>query len=602
MARFYGDNVIQNIRDAADIVDVVSKVVQLEKKGSRYFGLCPFHNEKTPSFSVTPSRRMFYCFGCHEGGDAIKFLQKYDNMTFSEAVQELAARYQVTLPEISEDPAKEKALRDEKALLLEINKEAAVWFYKQLVGEKGKQARAYLQKRKLSAETIQKFGLGFAPLSQTDLIAFLNSKGYKTSDIIKAGLAVGDEKNGVRDKFWNRVMFPIMDTGKRVIGFGGRVMGDGEPKYLNSPETPVFDKGRNLYGLCYAKTVRKGRLILCEGYMDVISMHQAGFTEAVASLGTAFTVGQAMLLKRYEKEIVLSYDSDGAGTKAALRGIEILRQTGLKGKVLRLDPYKDPDEFIGAEGSEAFDERVRNAENPFYFEVDVLERAFDLKDPADMTSFLQQIADKLITTFPEALERDNYLKAICARYHTDERVMREAVIKSASGGSGRKTAKSNTAVETGVSYSRDEKRRDEEFRSRRMLLTWMSDEPSVVSVVKKYIEPSDFCNPIYEQLASVVFEKAGSDGFSPAQMLDLFSEEADRQEAVRAFNEEKPAFDNTTDKATALKELMSDIITRSGENKMASLSPSDSNYLAEVVAIKKRQEAFLRKEITLNSG
>ena len=599
MAKYYGDEVIQRVREAADILDVVSTAVHMEKKGGRYFGLCPFHNEKSPSFCVTPSRGMFYCFGCHEGGDAIRFLQKYDNMSFSEAVEELAGRYNVTLPETSGDPAKEKAARNEKELLFEINKEAAIWFYKQLSAEAGKKGLEYLKNRGLSPEIMQKFGLGFAPLSRDALIRYLNAKGYKTPDIVKAGLAVSDDKGGARDKFWNRVMFPIMDTSKRVIGFGGRVMGDGEPKYLNSPETPIFDKGRNLYGLCYAKNAKKGRLIICEGYMDVISMHQAGFTEAVASLGTAFTIGQAMLMKRYEKEIVLSYDSDGAGTKAALRGIGIVRQTQMKAKVLRLSPYKDPDEFIKAEGAESFDERVRNAQNPFNFEVDILEKSFDFKDPADLTEFQRAVALRLVESFPEALERENYLKDFCERYHTDEQAMREAVVRVASEDRKKRKSPEADAVESGITYSREEKKHDGDYRSRRMLLTWMADEQTLIPVIEKYITPADFAHPLYETLAQKVFERAKSGPFKSADIIEQFTEEADRQEAVRAFNEDVASFENKEEKAVALKDLISDIIVRSGKARLLALTPTAPNYLQESIEIKKRQEEFSRKQITL---
>ena len=317
---YYPDELIEEVRMKNDIVDVISGYVRLQKKGANYFGLCPFHNEKSPSFSVSPGKQMYYCFGCGAGGNVYTFIQEYENYTFPEAVKMLADRAGVNLPEIEYSEEAKKA-ESKRSRLLEINKEAAKYFYFQLRARQGETGYRYLRDRQLSDETIKKFGLGFANKTSNDLVQYLRSKGYSPELIHEAGLCNVDEKHGMYDKFWNRVIFPIEDINHRVIGFGGRVMGDGTPKYLNSPETPIFDKSRNLYGLNFARTSRKGNIILCEGYMDVISMHQAGFDQAVASLGTAFTLGQASLLKRYTKEVLLSYDSDGAGVKAALRAI-----------------------------------------------------------------------------------------------------------------------------------------------------------------------------------------------------------------------------------------------------------------------------------------
>ena len=342
---YYSDEIIEEVRSRNDIVDVISTYVKLQKKGSSYFGLCPFHNEKSPSFSVSRQKQMYYCFGCGAGGNVFTFLMEYENYTFVEALKYLADRAGVELPEEEYSrEAKERA--DTRAILLEINKAAAQYYYIQLKSSRGAVGLEYFKKRKLSDETIKAFGLGYSNKYSDDLYRYLKSKGYKDDMIAKAGLISIDEKNGVYDKFWNRVMFPIMDVNSRVIGFGGRVLGDGEPKYLNSPETMLFDKSRNLYGLNYARTSRKKYMMLCEGYMDVISMHQAGYTNAVASLGTALTEQHAALLKRYTDQVILTYDSDGAGVKAALRAIPILKEVGISTKVLNLKPYKDPSSFM----------------------------------------------------------------------------------------------------------------------------------------------------------------------------------------------------------------------------------------------------------------
>ncbi len=368
---WYPEELIEEVRNRSDIVDVIGSSVTLKRTGANYVGLCPFHGEKTPSFSVSPSKRMFYCFGCHVGGDVISFVMKYENYTYQEAIQYLADRAGVKLPETTATPEDRKR-DDRRTKLYEINREAAKYFYYQLRSKNGEVGYRYLTGRKLTDETLNKWGLGFSLVSPNDLVRYLKSKGYSDELIRDSGLAGYDEKHGLTDKFWNRVMFPIQDIRNRVIGFGGRVMSDAKPKYLNSPETDIFNKRKNLFGLNYARLSRKNYLILCEGYMDVISMHQAGFTEAVASLGTAFTAEQAGVLKKYTDQVILSYDSDGAGRDAAKRAISILRENGMTSKVLNLKPCKDPDEFIKQFGDKEFQKRIDEAENSFFFEVGLL--------------------------------------------------------------------------------------------------------------------------------------------------------------------------------------------------------------------------------------
>lgn len=363
----YPEELVEEIRARNDIVDVVSGYVKLQRKGSSYFGLCPFHNEKSPSFSVSPGKQMYYCFGCGAGGNVFTFLMEYENYTFPETLKALADRAGISLPE-REYSQEEKKQQDLKSRLLELNKMAARYFYYQLRSENGRQGLEYLKSRQLSDETIKSFGLGFANKYSNDLYNYMKKQGIGDELLRESGLMNVDEAKGMYDKFWNRVIFPIMDVNSRVIGFGGRVMGDGKPKYLNSPETPIFDKSRNLYGLNVARTSRKKNILVCEGYMDVISLHQAGFRNAVASLGTALTTQHAGLLKRYTDEVVLTYDSDDAGTRAAMRAIPIVKAAGLSAKVLHMQPYKDPDEFIKALGAEKFQERIDKAENSFMFD------------------------------------------------------------------------------------------------------------------------------------------------------------------------------------------------------------------------------------------
>ena len=409
----YSEDAIEEVRMKNDIVDVISGYVKLQKKGSNYFGLCPFHNEKSPSFSVSPGKQMYYCFGCGAGGNAITFVMEYENYSFSEALKVLADRAGVKLP-VQEYSKEARAQEDLRAALLEINKLAASYFYYQLKNPQGEPGYKYLRDRELSDETIVRFGLGYSNKTSDDLYRYLKGKGYDDAILKQTGLVTIEER-GTYDKFWNRVMFPIMDVNNRVIGFGGRVMGTGEPKYLNSPETKLFDKSRNLYGLNYARLSREKYILICEGYMDVIAMHQAGFTNAVASLGTAFTLQHAQLLKRYTDKVILTYDSDGAGIKAALRAIPILKEVGMSIRVLNMQPYKDPDDFIKNLGADAFQERIKEARNSFLYEIDVLKKDYKMDDPEQKTAFYNQVAKKLLE-FPEALERENYLEAVSREF------------------------------------------------------------------------------------------------------------------------------------------------------------------------------------------
>ncbi|MCC8066673.1 MAG: DNA primase, partial [Clostridiales bacterium] len=377
---YYSDEIIEEVRQRSDIVSVVSGYVKLQRRGSSYFGLCPFHNEKSPSFSVSPGKQMYYCFGCGAGGGVFNFIMEYENYTFPEAVRFLADRAGISLPE-EEYSEEAKRARDLKSHVLELNKTAAKFYYYQLRAPQGQRGMDYLKNRGLSDETMKHFGLGYAGQDGHMLYRYLKKQGISDQILKDSGLMQVNERQGMYDKFWNRVIFPIMDINHKVIGFGGRVMGDGKPKYLNSPETVVFDKSRNLYGLNFARVSKEKTLLVCEGYMDVISMHQAGFTNAVASLGTALTSRHASILKRYTDEVILTYDSDEAGIKAALRAIPLLKEAGVSTRVLHMDPYKDPDEFIKARGTEAFRERIEQAENSFLFELSVLEKSYDMKDP-----------------------------------------------------------------------------------------------------------------------------------------------------------------------------------------------------------------------------
>lgn len=584
---YYSEDVIEEVRMKNDIVDVISGYVKLQKKGSSYFGLCPFHNEKSPSFSVSRQKQMYYCFGCGAGGNVFTFLMEYENFTFTEAVEYLAERSGVELPkaEYSKE-AKERA--GLKARLLEINKAAAQYFYVQLKSEQGKAGYTYLRERQLSDETIRAFGLGYSNKYSDDLYRYLKSRGYPEELIRQAGLVSTDEKHGVYDKFWNRVMFPIMDVNSRVIGFGGRVMGDAKPKYLNSPETPVFDKSRNLYGLNRARSSRKPYFLLCEGYMDVIAMHQAGFTQAVASLGTALTTGHASLIRRYVQEVYLTYDSDGAGTKAALRAIPILREAGISAKVIRMEPYKDPDEFIKNLGAEEFEKRIDGAKNGFMFSLEVLEREYHLDSPEGKTAFFQEAARRL-TEFRDELERGNYIEAVAKAYHISEESLKKLVSKTAvQQGMARPVERPRTAE------GKPLKKEDGSLTAQKVLLTWMIDNRKLFGIISRHIRPEDFTRPQYRTVAELLYGQYEAGELNPAKIINHFTEEEEHREAAALFNTRIQKLSTKGEKVRAIKDSILRVKSNSIDARMKNLDPADMVGLQHLME-EKRQLGELEK-------
>ena len=589
---FYSDEIIEEVRMKNDIVDVISDYVKLQKKGSSYFGLCPFHNEKSPSFSVSPGKQMYYCFGCGAGGNVFTFIMEYENYTFVEALKYLAGRAGVTLPE-AEYSKEARAAADLRTTLLEIQKKAAGFYYYQLRQDTGKQGMAYLKGRELSDETIHKFGLGCSPKYSGALYQYLKSKGYSDEHLKESGLFNIDERRGMQDKFWNRVMFPIMDVNNRVIGFGGRVMGDAKPKYLNSPETKIFDKSRNLYGLNIARTSRKSYLIVCEGYMDVIAMHQAGFTNAVASLGTALTSGHASLMRRYTKEVLLTYDSDEAGQKAALRGIPILKAAGIRPRVVNLAPYKDPDEFIKAEGKEAFEKRLDEAANAFLFEVKVLEKQYDLSDPEGKTEFFRKTARKLLE-FPEELERNNYMESLSRIYHIKFEDLRKMVNNMALGG-----ASTDVSKKPEARSRKKENKEDAGRTAQKLMLTWLASYPAMFDTIAGYITPADFTTPLYHQVAELVFAQHEEGEVNPAKLLNQFSDSEEQKEVTSLFHATLH-LERKEDARRALLETVCRMKRDSIAWQSDHLLPTDLGGLQKIVEARKRLEDLERGRVTLH--
>ena len=591
---FYSDELVEEVRSRNDIVDVVGQYVRLQKKGNTYFGLCPFHNEKTGSFSVSPNKQMYYCFGCGAGGNVFTFLMQYENFTFGEAMQTLADKVGVELPKY-EMTAAQKKEADKRATLLEINKEAAKYFYTLLRNPRGQRAYEYFKKRELTDETMQKFGLGYSDQYSDDLYRYLRSKGYEDEILKETGLITYDEVRGGHDKFWNRAMFPIMDVHNHVIGFGGRVMGEGEPKYLNSPETKIFDKSRNLYGLNIARTTRKDQILLCEGYMDVIALHQAGFDNAVASLGTALTSGHANLLKRYTKDVYITYDSDGAGVKAALRAIPILKEVGITTKIINMQPYKDPDEFIKALGAEEYQKRIDSAENSFMFELRIMEANYNMEDPESKTAFYNEIATKLVG-FTEEMERNNYIEAVANKYKIEQDSLRRRV--NDLGNKKGIVASKPAQLKSGV---HEKKKEDGMKQSQKLLLTWLIEDTRLFNAIRNRIEPEDFTEELYHKVAEILFTQYETEGaVNPAKIISSFMDAEEQKEVAGLFNARIHEVENKADMEKAIKETIIRIKQNSLDYQSAHMDPSDMMGMMKLIEARKAVQELEKLHISVD--
>ena len=579
---YYSDEIIEEVRSRNDIVDIISPYVNLKKKGDNYFGLCPFHQEKSGSFCVSRSKQMYHCFGCNAGGNVFTFLMEYERMSFTESVAELAKRAGVALPEV-ELSDEEKAKRSLKSRLLDANKDAAMYFHYQLNSKSGEYGRKYFEKRKLSAETIKHFGLGYSNIDGSSLYRYLKNKGYDDNVLKQSGLVIMSEK-GAYDRFRDRIMFPILDINNKVIAFGGRIIGDGEPKYLNSPETLLFDKSKNLYGMNFAKSSRQDNIILCEGYMDVIALHQAGFTQAVAALGTAFTSGHASLLKRYTKNVLLTFDSDGAGVKAALRAMPILKDAGLNVKAIDMRPYKDPDEFIKALGAEEFQKRIDTAVNGFMYKAEKLSLGFNLNDPGEKTEFAKTVATEL-AGFKEEVERNNYIEAVSAKYGLEHSSLKNLVNKIGN----------EMEVTSVYESSREEKgsvpkKPDGVTKSQQIILTWLVSEPKLFEVIKKYVTVDDFIDETYNKVAVAVFEQLEKTGdIIPGQIMNLFDSEEDHKTVAELFSADIKQDVEKKEKEKILNDIIYNI-------KKNSITYRSSNYAGMT---KEEQAAFVKDRAAL---
>ena len=572
------DETIESVRENNPIEDVIGSYIHLQKKGSTLMGLCPFHNEKTPSFSVSPSRQMFYCFGCHASGNVFTFLMKYENMTFPESVRALAERAGIALPE-GEDNEETRRKRSTREQLLRIDKEAAIYFYHALRSDEGKDAYSYFADRGLSDETMKNFGLGYSRKYRDDLYKYLKGKGFSDELLIKSGIISFKEETGIHDLFWNRAMFPIQDLNGKVIGFGGRVMGDGKPKYVNSPESEIFLKSRNMYGLFIARRTKRDYFILCEGYMDVIALHQAGFDNAIASLGTALTEGHCSLMKRFGKKVYISYDSDEAGSNAAVRAVPMIRAFNIDCFVINLSPYKDPDEFIKALSAEEFEKRIEEAENGFLFTVRKASERYDLRDPGEKTRFFSEAA-RMLLTLSAGVERGAYLSAVAEKYNVSERDLKNLLIKESEVLSRKPVRKiispdteniislnedNSSKTGSGLQKERISKGMAETYR---MFLHYLCSVPGMLERSSLYIAEEDLPG-VYRDIYVVLKNEilAGRE-INPARLISLFPDEKGQQEVGRIFSFTDEDYDSSEARGKAFKE----VLLRIKKERMALLS------------------------------
>lgn len=612
---YYSDEVINEVLSRNDIVDVIGSYASLKKKGSNYEACCPFHHEKTPSFKVNREKQMYHCFGCGVGGNVFTFVMEYENLNFPEAVERLAERAGIQLPEKSMS-AQERSREQYKITLREMNKTAAAYFHYILKhGQHGEKAYDYYRNtRGLTDETINKFALGYADIYRDDLYRYLRSKGYTDEQLKNSGLVEISEKEGGVDKFWNRAMIPILDINGKVIAFGGRVLGDGKPKYINTSDTAVFDKSHTLFAMNIARRSRRKGFICCEGYMDVISMHQAGFDNAVASLGTAFTFGHAGIIKRYTDEVYLAYDSDGAGVAATKKVIAILREVGVGTRVINMRPYKDPDEFIKNLGSEAFEERIKKAESGMMFLARTYSEEYDQADPGERTKFQNQVAREL-SYLEDPLERNNYVDAIARAYIIDREALAKKVhdygvsgtpkpdvvereerrLEEQRQGNGKPDGiigyGTATTGESGASQPGKQSGEGGDNKTARLLLTWLVNEPSLFEKLDGVITEKDFAPGVFRTVAEKLFSQYRQQRkVEPAVVVNTF-QDVEEQRLVAGMLQTDLSIDMTEEEISG---AITDVVRKI---KLASIkkqleSENDIAKVQQLIKDRKKMEKF----------
>ena len=518
----YSEEILDEVRQSNDIVDVISQYVHLKRSGRNFFGLCPFHNEKSPSFSVSPDKQIFHCFGCGAGGNVFTFLTKIEGISFVEAVQSLAEKANIQLPTIENNM--DSAREELKAKVLKVNEFAAEFYHQNLYKPQAKIAQEYVKKRKLSNETLKSFRIGFSGKFD-ELYQALHKEGFQDKEILETGLVNKNDNGRYIDRYRNRLMFPICDARGRVIAFGGRVLDDSKPKYINSPENIVYSKGRNLFGLNVAKKGDLKRILIVEGYMDVISLHQRGITNVVGALGTALTQQQGWLLRKNSEQIILGFDSDGAGQTAIIRSVEILKNMGCDIRILQMEGAKDPDEYVIKYGNARFNNLMDKAISLIEFRAKVLKQNLNLENATDKIKFLNEIA-KLISTIDNTMEREVYIERISNTYGISKEAVYAEVNKiSYSNSKGEKVLEKTRPVARRKIV--EEKAVSDTIKNREntILSLLLTGDLNIFQIIKQNIKPEDLKYELNSKIFKKLYEEFEKGNSNINGIIDTLSEE-----------------------------------------------------------------------------
>ena len=521
----YSDEIIEEVRSSNDIVDVISQYVTLKRSGRNYFGLCPFHKEKSPSFSVSPDKQIYHCFGCGVGGNVFHFLSKIENITFRESIEELAERAGITLPVLdSREDTKQMEL---KTKVYEINALAAQFYHENLYKPSSKIAQEYIKKRKLDNKTLQSFLIGYSG-NFDELYQMLKQKGYTEEQMMASSMIVKSDRGRYLDRFRKRVMFPIQDVRGKIIAFGGRVLDDSKPKYMNSPETIVYSKGRHLFGMNLAKNSGSKKIIIVEGYMDAISLHQRGINNAVASLGTALTEAQGRLLRKYSEQVIIGYDADGAGQAATLRGLEILQNLGCDIRILQIEGAKDPDEFVVKYGPERFNLYVEKAISLIEYKVKMLKKELNIDNANDKIKFLNEIA-KLLSKITNELEKEVYVEKIAKEYGISQEAIYAQINKLMyANQKGIKVLEKNTAVPVRKKVEQAEQLSAGTIKREKMLIFLLiAPDYDGYHKINESITIEDIQSEQNKKIIKILYEHFRNGDSNTSNCLDWFEDEED---------------------------------------------------------------------------
>ena len=594
MRIYYPEELIEEIRISNDILAVIGEYIKLERKGKNYFGLCPFHNEKTPSFSVDPGKQLYYCFGCGKGGSVIQFIMETENFDYIEAIKFLADRARIPLPE--GDNGKGKIVVKKKQELIKINVEAARFFYEQLNAKENPQAREYLRHRKISTQIARKFGIGYAPGGWDTLYNHLKDCGYDDDILIESGLIVkGKKAANCFDRFRERIIFPIFDLRGKVIGFGGRVLGDTTPKYLNSPETLVYNKRNNLFALNFAKNAREKQIIVVEGYMDVISLFQFGIINTVASLGTALTDNQGRLLKKYAEEIIISFDADAAGRAATMRGLDLLSRIGCNVRGLLIPDNKDPDTFIKEKGPNEFRKLLQKTFSLVEYKIKILKGTIDTNTTDGKINFLNEVAT-LLSRIDNNMEREMYIKKISSEYGISQESMYAEVLKRIKPKKGFKTIANIDRDRLKSIRKKGDKEYEKVIKCEQILLCILSIDNALYKMVRDRISPEDFEDESNREIAKQVFQDiSNKKGLVPAELVNFA--EGELSNVFARLIQEDCNFDDNKKAARDMIEIMQIYRLGKRENEiLEALSSSGDLTLENTEELKIELNAILIKK------